>query len=254
MVTGGFGIPSHIKREVRNYYPELKLPKQHAHIHNSGDDSKSVVSRETPPIDAPPTKDPSIPPKYPSLVHRQPSTEKRSHVTDGSDDDSLSVSTLSSSASEDSMSGRCNSTHKPLSAPGQRSKYQSTTAASSKPPPRLVSDPSLPHSAPTTPLYISAGPTSYVPHPTTSPPPRLQLPGAKPCSPGNRGLKFPPRLQNGAPSVLNGGDYTQRVRYPNNSGIVVKPLTDEERILHSGSSSANGEKCNNYNVCHKCHS
>ena len=256
MVTGGFGIPSHIKREVRNHYPELKLPKQHAHVNNSCDDSKSVLSRAAPPIDAPPTEAlptnyPSVPPKSPSLVHRQPSTEKRSQVTDGSDDDSSSVSTLSSTASEDSMSGRGNPTHKPISAPGQRSRYQSTTnkaAASTKLPPRLISDPSLPHSAPTTPLCISGGPTSYVPHSTASPP-RLQLPGAKPHSPSNGGLQFHPRLQNGASSVLNGGDYTQRVRYPNNSGIVVKPLTDEERTLHHGSSSAKGEKCH---IIYKC--
>ena len=251
MVTGGFGIPSHIKREVRNHYPELKLPKQHAHVNNSSDDSKSVLSRAAPSIDAPPTealptKDPALLPKSPSLVHRQPSAEKRSLVMDGSDDDSSSVSTLSSTASEDSMSGHGNPTHRPVSAPGQRSEYQSTTneaAASAKLPPHLISDPSLPHSAPTTPLCISGGPL-YVPHPTISPP-HLQLQGAKPCSPGNWGLQFPPKFQNGgASSVLNGGDYTQRVHYPNNSGIIVKPLTDEERTLYTSSSSANGKKCN----------
>lgn len=252
MVTGGFGIPSHIKREVRNHYPERKLPKHHAHVNNScDDDSKSVLSRAAPAIDALPTealptKDSSVSPKNPSLVRHQPTTEKRSNVTDGSGDDSSSVSTLSSTASEDSMSGRGNPTHKPVSSPGQRSKYQSTTnkaAASS----RLISDPSLPRSAPTTPHCISSSP-SCVPHPTASLS-RLQLQRGKPCSPSN-GLQFPTRLHDGASSsVLNGGDYTRRVRYPNNSGIIVQPLTDEERTLHRARSSANGEKCNSYNVC-----
>jgi hypothetical protein len=62
------------------------------------------------------------------------------------------------------------------------------------------------------------------------------------------GVQIPPSLRNGTPSTHSehGGDYTQRIRYPNSSGVIIKPLTDDERTLHRGNDFAKAEDCKYY--------
>ena len=223
MVTGGFGIPSHIKREIRNRNPQLRLPKQQQPPQvTNGDD---IISRGAPP--------PSVTP-----THRQLSADHKSHTSHGaSDDDSSSVTTTSSiSSNEDTLSQRSSNshTHRPGSAPSQRNDH---THQSAKPHPQQLSDTYSSYSAPTTPMKTSASQSRMLP---TASPPRASPQGAIKYPPG---VQIPPSLQNGALPTRSehGGDYTRRIRYPNNSGIIVKPLTDDERTLQHGSNVASGD-------------
>ena len=229
-MTGGFGIPSHIKREVQNRNPQLKLPKQQPPHATNGDD---IISRGAPPLLDTPT-------------HRQHSSGHNSHTSNGvSDDDSSSVTTMTSSSSnEDSLSqrsvnGRGCHAYRPGSAPGRRNDhtYQST---STQLPPQQYNDTYSSYSAPATPLKTS---TSQSRLPPTASPPRAPPQWTTKYPPG---VQIPPSLQNGASSTYSThgvGDYTHRVHYPNNSGIIVKPLTDDERTLHHGNSCTNGDNC-----------
>ena len=216
-------MPTHIKREVRNRIPELKLHNQQFHLSN-GDDTKPLLSRGATPLEAPPT-------------------HLSSHASDDSDNDS--VTTLSStcttstedSLSYDSQSGCGSPAHRQGSAPAVRHHQSITPPTATKFPRPLFNGSSSSRSAPTTPLKITS---SYYNMPPAASSPNSQ--GAKHHTPG--GIQLPPRHQNGAASSsANGGDYTQRVRYPNNSGIIVKPLTDDERSLHSGNGFVNRENC-----------
>ena len=232
MVIGGYGIPSHIRREVRNRLPELKKHNQQLHTSN-GEDAKGLLSREAGQLDAPPLP----------LMHRQLSTEPKGHTSEGSDDDNLSVTTMSSSVSslsQDSLSGHSSPNCKPRGTAAQKSVHQSIFTT--KPPPAPAPFAQLSHSAPTTPQSITS--SHHYDMPSTSNPPNWQGQGSIRHPPG---VYLPPTLQNRAsPSAANGGgDYTQRVRYPNNSGIIIKPLTDDERTLdlQTGNDLANREKC-----------
>lgn len=218
MVTGGFGIPSHIKREVRNRNPQLK--QQQPPRATNGDD---IISRGAPPL-------PTIP------AHSQLFTDHKSHTSNGvSDDDSSSVTTTSSvSSNEDTLSqrsskGRGHHVHHPGSASSRRNDhtYQSSSI---KPHPLQFSDAYSSYSAPTTPLKTNGSQTRMLP---TAGLPRAPPQGTIKYPPG---VQIPPSLQNGASSTYSehGDDYTQHIRYPNNSGIIVKPLTDDERTLHRG--------------------
>lgn len=222
MVTGGFGIPSHIKREVRNRNPQLRLPKQQQpppHTTN-GDD---IISRGVPPLPTTPT-------------HRQLSADHKSHTSNGvSDDDSSSVTTTSSvSSNEDTLSqrssnGRGYHAYRPGSASSQKNDHTHQSSSTKLRPQQFI-DTYSSYSAPTTPLKSNANQSRMLP---TASPPRAPPQGAIKYPPG---VQVPPSLQNGASSTYSehGGDYTEHIRYPNNSGIIVKPLTDDERTLHHG--------------------
>ena len=203
MVTGGFGIPSHIKREVCNRNPQLKLPKQQP-PHATNDDD--MLSRGAPPLPATPT-------------HRQHSSGHNSHTSNGvSDDDSSSVTTMTSSSSNDdslsqrSVNGRGCHAYRPGSAPGKRNDhtYQST---STQLPPQQFNDTYSSYSAPATPLKISAN-QSHLP-PTASP---LRAPPLQGTTKYPPGVQIPPSLQNGASSTYSThgvGDYTYyNICYP----------------------------------------
>ena len=145
------------------------------------------------------------------------------------------MTTNEESLSQHSLNGRCSPAHRPGSAPEQKNDHDSCRSTKLRPQSQF-NDSYMSHSAPTTPLKNGFS-QSYLP-PTASLP-RAQGTNYPP------GVQVPPRLQNGAlsSSSAHGGDYTQHVHYPNNSGIIVKPLTDDEKTLHHGNSSASGDKC-----------
>ena len=238
MVTGGFGIPSHIKHEVRNLNPQLRLPKQHhqqqqptSRAAANGDD---LISRGAPPLSATPT-------------HHQLSADQKSHTSSASgvsDDDSSSVTTTSSvlsnedTLSQHSSNGRGSHAHRPGSASSHRNDH-THQSSSTKLHPQQFSDAYSSYSVPTTPVKTSATQSNMLP---TASPPRAPPQEAMRYP---SGVQIPPSLQNGTLSTHSehGGDYTQRIRYPNNSGIIVKPLTDDERTLHHGNQFAKTEDC-----------
>ena len=236
MVTGGFGIPSHIKREVRNLNPQLRPTKQQQQPSSraaatNGDD---LISRGAPPLPATPT-------------HNQLSADQKSRTSSASgvsDDDSSSVTTTSSvSSNEDTLSqhssnGRGSHAYRPGSAPSHRNDH-THQSGSIKLHPQQFNDS---YSAPTTPVKTSASQSHMLP---TASSPRAPPQGAMRYPPG---VQIPPSLQNGTSSThsKHGGDYTQRIRYPNNSGIIIKPLTDDERTLHRGDQFAKTEDCKCY--------
>ena len=221
MVTGGFGIPSHIKREVRNRNPKQQPP--HA---TNGDD---IISRGAPPLPATPT-------------HRQLSHGSKSHTSNGvSDDDSSSVATMTSTSSNDSLSQHSMSghTHQTGSAPGKGNDHTHQSTSSKLSPQQFI-DAYSSYSAPATLLKSSTYQSCLPPSASLQ---RALPQGATRYPPG---VQIPPSLQNGASSTYSAhgaGDYTQQIRYPNNSGIIVKPLTDDERTLHHAGSITNGDKC-----------
>ena len=204
MVTGGFGIPSHIKHEVRARHPLAKPLQRHV---SSGNETKAHNKHQLP-------------------------TDYHRHSFDSSDDESSSVATMSSSDSREnslkysSLNGRGVSTQgRPGSAPG-KSVHQSTATRF---PQKLINDSFSSHSAPTTPLKAHSN-QSYMHTALASGPPSAQGTNHLPV-----GVRLPPSLRNGAPSDFNIDDYTQEIHYPNNSGVVVKPLTDNERSFHHSS-------------------
>ena len=217
MVTGGFGIPSHIKREVRNRHPQFSQRKRQQQLPRPpyGD---GMIARGTPPLPATPT-------------HGQLAAEPKSQISNGgSDDDRSSVTTTSSifsnedTLSQHSSNGCGEHTHNPGST-----SYNHTYSYQSKLLPQQLS--------PTTPVKTSASPSHLTP---SASPSRVPLLGAIKYPPG---LQIPPTLRNGASSTYSArrGDYIQHVRYPNNSGIIVKPLTDDERTLHRDISGESGK-------------
>lgn len=100
--------------------------------------------------------------------------------------------------------------------------------------------PSLPHNSPSR-QSAAAGYASQRPKPREDPPRRASLMSREPSLPP-RSRDTPPRSYDAtsrdrefvSPPASGSEDYTQQIRYPNQSQILVQPLLDEDIGLKSG--------------------